>query len=428
MAPLAMAAMGIDEGGGHLGDLTQAFDEEHHRVVDGDNGLDEGAGRVEHADQPGHGGHHDVVADEGHDLLHDHFAQVGKAFADAFPGRGRAVADQRNDDIEAGFHGVDRRFADGADQLAADVLPGQAKHAEYKLDDFLQRQRLRNVDIGAAHCPGQPADQRRPQVGQDVAGELAEALNGSANQIADKVDRVGDDGPEGPGRPAGVRHDGWRHDIEDDFEQAHHLRTGPADEAPGKIAENADDAPESLDRCQQVVDAEAAQGVHEQAGQGGDEAHQADQRAMEPGHRPRHGTAFLQIAPDLFLADQAHEAADQRFGRARHRLAGDRVAAEHGTEQIPAAHALRQPASGRSTASRMNWRMPDTRLPTKLVIRAIGSVTMRLARSQTPPRSKMSVQLSESRKRSTACRMLPATSPRLFICCCTQPATRSMMP
>jgi len=38
----------------------------------------------------------------------------------------------------------------------------------------------------------------------------------------------------------------------------------------------------------------------------------------------------------------------------------------------------------------------------KLMIREMGSVKIDLARRQTPPRSKMSLQPSESRKRSIA--------------------------
>ena len=68
---------------------------------------------------------------------------------------------------------------------------------------------------------------------------------------------------------------GRRDDVEDDFEQIHHLRPRPADETPGEIAKDADDPPESLHRRQQIANAEAAQRIHEQAGQGGDEAHQA---------------------------------------------------------------------------------------------------------------------------------------------------------
>ena len=52
--------------------------------------------------------------------------------------------------------------------------------------------------------------------------------------------------------------------------------------------------------------------------------------------------AFLHVLPDLLLADQLHEAADQRLGGARDRLAGDRVLAEDGFQQVVAARALGQ--------------------------------------------------------------------------------------
>lgn len=195
----------------------------------------------------------------------------------------------------------------------------------------------------AGHGAGQPADQRGAQVADDVGRELAQSLDAGAHQVAHEADRVADDGAEGAGRPPQVGHDAGRDNVEDDFEQAHHLLPGPAEEAAGEVAEDAGDAGEGLHRRQQVADAEAAQRVEEQARQGGGEADQPGQRALEPRPGARHGAALLQVLPDLLLTDQAHEAADQRFGGARYRVAGNRIAPEHGTEQIPAARALRQP-------------------------------------------------------------------------------------
>ena len=72
------------------------------------------------------------------------------------------------------------------------------------------------------------------------------------------------------------------------------------------------------------------------------ERHQACERALEPGPGPRDRVALLDVLPDLLLADQLHEAADQGLGGARHRFAGDRVLAQDHAQQVVAARALRQ--------------------------------------------------------------------------------------
>ena len=81
MAPAAIAAIESMNGGDDLGDLLQPLDHEHDRVVDRDDRLDEGAGRVEAGQQLGDRGLDDSVPDEVHDLLHDHLAQVGELLA-----------------------------------------------------------------------------------------------------------------------------------------------------------------------------------------------------------------------------------------------------------------------------------------------------------------------------------------------------------
>ena len=53
----------------HLRDLAQALDEEHHRVVRRDDGLNEGAGRREHGDEPRHRRRHHAIPHERHHLL-----------------------------------------------------------------------------------------------------------------------------------------------------------------------------------------------------------------------------------------------------------------------------------------------------------------------------------------------------------------------
>ena len=66
------------------------------------------------------------------------------------------------------------------------------------------------------------------------------------------------------------------------------------------------------------------------------------ERALEPRPRARDRLCLLDVLPDFLLPDQLHEAADQGVGGARHALAGDRVLAEDGLEEVPAARALRE--------------------------------------------------------------------------------------
>ena len=79
---------------------------------------------------------------------------------------------------------------------------------------------------------------------------------------------------------------------------------------------------------------------------------QLRQRALEPGPGPRDGVGLLHVLPDLLLADQLHEAADQRVGGARARIAGDRILAAAPpsagrSRGVPSA----SPPSGRRIAS-----------------------------------------------------------------------------
>jgi hypothetical protein len=85
---------------------------------------------------------------------------------------------------------------------------------------------------------------------------------------------------------------------------------------------------------------------HDAARDRPNEPHQPGQRTLEPGEGTRDGVAALDVLPDLFLADQLHESADQRVGRARDGIAGDRVLAEDRLEEVVASRALRERRQG----------------------------------------------------------------------------------
>ncbi len=143
-----------------------------------------------------------------------------------------------------------------------------------------------------------------------------------------------------------------------------------------------------------------------------DEAQQAREHALEPGEGARNGVGLFDVLPDLVLVNQVHEAADERLGSARYRFAGDGILAHDGDEQRPAGGALGELGDGLEDCVADEF--PDVlrSVPlTKLMMRSMGSVKMRLARSQTSPRWKMSRQLRLSRKSMRAFLMELPTMP-----------------
>ena len=98
-------------------------------------------------------------------------------------------------------------------------------------------------------------------------------------------------------------------------------------------------------------------------------------------------------------------------------------------EQVPAAGALRQRGQRHEDGVLDELEDAGTTGPLpKAISRSMGSVKIRLARSHTPPRSKMSVQLSESMKCFNPATMSPPISPRVAIFCSTHAAALLMMP
>ena len=120
--------------------------------------------------------------------------RLAELLLDLVPRRGRAVAHQRDDDVEAGLHRLDDGLARRLHQLLADVGPRQPEHREHELRDLDQRERLRDVD--ARQRAGQPVDQPGLQVVEEVVGEVEEAELGGLDQVADERQRVLEDALE----------------------------------------------------------------------------------------------------------------------------------------------------------------------------------------------------------------------------------------
>ena len=333
---------GIDEGRHHGGNLLNFLDEESDRVVDGDDRLHHRAGGVEHADQLHHRGLDDLDRDHFGDLGNQLVLQLAQFALDLLPCGRRTFLHQRDQDPGSLFQPDQDRLGDDLQQFAADVLPGQPEHRKYELDDLDQRERFRDVNSRGPQGAGDPLDQRRFQVRENVRGEHFEALSAGAHQVADKTDGVLEDGVEGRLGFPDIRHHARRHHREQDLQQADDLSEPPTDELPGDIDKRPDDPGKGTGNADDVLKGQRTQRVDDLARHRAYKTHQAGQRALEPRPGTGNGIALPDVFPNLFLADQLHEPADQGFGGTRHRFAADRIFAEDGLEQVVAARSLRQ--------------------------------------------------------------------------------------
>ena len=163
-----------------------------------------------------------------------------------------------------------------------------------------------------------------------------------AHQVSDEPHRILDDRVERVLGLGDVRHHPRGDDRDEDLEQAEHLLPAHVPNSSSQVEERRADLPEGVDDRDDVLERERPDGLHDPLRDRADESHQARQRTLEPREGAGHGIAALDVLPDLLLADQLHEAADQRLGGARYRLAGDRVLPEDRLEQVVAARALGQ--------------------------------------------------------------------------------------
>ena len=175
--------------------LRDLVHEHHDGVVDREDRRDEAGARDEHGDQLRDRLLHDRVDDEVGDAADHHVLQVGELLLDLVPGRGRAVAHQRHDDVEAGLQRLDRRSRPttltSLPRMLAQVSPSTREH---ELADLRQRERLRDVD--ARQRAGEPVDQAGLEVVAEVVGEVLEAELGGLDQVADERQRVLEDALE----------------------------------------------------------------------------------------------------------------------------------------------------------------------------------------------------------------------------------------
>ena len=135
----------VDEGGHHLGDLRDLLHEDHDRVVDRDDRRDEAGAGDEHADQLGDRLLHDRVGDEADDAA-DHLSLRSVSFSlISSQAAAGPPCHQRHDDVEGGLealHDLLAVRAERLDDLAADLRPGDAQHAERELAELGRRSAL----------------------------------------------------------------------------------------------------------------------------------------------------------------------------------------------------------------------------------------------------------------------------------------------
>ena len=180
-------------------------------------------------------------------------------------------------------------------------------------------------------------------MGADVGKELAESLDAGAHQVADKADRVTEDGAQHRRRAPQDGHRAGGQHLEDEHHQLQRSLAGPVQKVRHEAAKNAGHACKGAGQVEQVADLQRLPGLHKQPRHPRHQAHQHPHLGLEPGPGAGDGAAFLQVAPFFLLPDQAHEAADQVLRRARVGIAGDRVLAQHPTQQVVASSALGQP-------------------------------------------------------------------------------------
>ena len=171
----------------------------------------------------------------------------------------------------------------------------------------------------------------------EVGAEILEAQLGGAHQIADEGQGIAQDAAQrSPGALDVAQRAGTDH-VEDNLEQVPRGLGAPADEAPGKAAENAGQLEEGARHQDDVDQLQRAESLQEQAGNLVDEAAQRAEGAPEPGEGAGNRIGLLHIGPDLFFADELHEFAQQADRVLGYRFAGDRIAPHDGAQQGVAA-------------------------------------------------------------------------------------------
>ena len=246
---------------------------------------------------------------------------------DLIPGRTRAVVHERDDDVEARLECQDGLFADRLDELLPQVAPADAEHRQNELDDLAEIERFRQIH--ALHRSREPIDQAALEMNEEVVCKEVEPGFSGLDEIPDEADRVLDDVLERGTDLFDVRHGTGCDHFENDLEQVEHRREGPVEEVLRERAEDSEDFGEDTADVEEIFQLDRFKRVDESSGQGGDQVPKARHRVLEPLHRPRNGVRALDVFPDLFFADQLHEAADQLVGPARDLFAGDRILPEH---------------------------------------------------------------------------------------------------
>ena len=218
------------------------------------------------------------------------------------------------------------------------MRPGDAEDAERHLAEFDQRGGL--WDIDARQGAGQPVDDAGLEVIANIGREIREAELGRVDEIAEERHRIPKDAFQRAAGLLDVAHQAGLHDVEDDLQQVPDRAKAPADEIRRDVDEDGADLDEGARDGHDVDEGQRLNGGDDLLRDGLNHGHQTAECVLEPGIGTRDGVALLDVLPDLFLADQLHEAAEQRFGGARHGFAGHRILAEDGAQEVVAARAL----------------------------------------------------------------------------------------
>ena len=133
------------------------------------------------------------------------------------------------------------------------------------------------------------------------------------------------------------------HHVEDDLQEIPGGVEAPADELADESSRTCRRrAAKRPGQVEKVLDDEGFHRRDEQPRHLVNEADQFAHRLLEPRPDPLQRVGLLDLLPDVLLAGELHDPADQEFRRRLHRLVGDRIVAQHGDQQVPGLGLRRQ--------------------------------------------------------------------------------------